>query len=232
MQINEDAICCIRRVLNVPSNYRIIFTTGGGLGQFCAIPLNLLPEGGTADYLITGYWSAKAAKQAAKYGKVNLIHAADASCIFDECTWNRSENASYLYYCDNETIAGLEFHSLPGRLSKYSDVPLVVDMCSNIATRPMDISKYGIIFGVAPKNLGTSGSTVVIIREDLLGKARAYCPSVLNYREVDKANSLLNIPVTFSVYILKLVLEWIEKNGGLEEMSRVWKILQKFKFLQ
>ena len=177
-----------------------------------------------ADYVITGYWSAKAAGQAAKYGNINLIQAPDPFEIPDEKNWNRSENASYLFYCDNETIEGLEFLSVPENAEKYSHIPLVVDMSSSLGTKPIEISKYGMIFGVVSKNLGAAGCTIIIIREDFLGRARAYCPSILDYSELLNANSILNTPVTFSVYVMKLVLEWIEERGGLEEMARVGKV--------
>lgn len=220
MAINDEAIACIRQLFNVPSNYKIIFMQGGGTGQMATVPLNLLPEGGTADYIVTGTWSEKAAKEAKKYGNVNVIKPDKFTSIPDESTWNRSENASYLYYCDNETVHGVEFQFVPSTQGKYADIPIVADMSSNFGSRPVDISKFGLVFATVQKNLGPSGCTIVIVREDLIGKQRSICPSIFDYQQMVKANSLLNTPVTFSVYMTKLVMEWVERYGGLVQMQK------------
>ena len=219
MKINDDAIACIRQLFKVPANYKIMFMQGGGTGQFAAVPLNLLPEGGTADYLVTGTWSEKAAKEAKKFGSVNVIKPDKFTSIPDEASWNRNENASYIYYCDNETVHGVEFGFVPSSEGKYAHIPVVADMSSNFGTRPVDISKYGMVFAAVQKNLGPAGCTIVIIREDLIGKQRSICPSIFDYQQMEKANSLLNTPVTFSVYMTKLVMQWVERHGGLSEMA-------------
>ena len=219
MKINDDAIACIRQLFKVPANYKIMFMQGGGTGQFAAVPLNLLPEGGTADYLVTGTWSEKAAKEAKKFGSVNVIKPEKFTSIPDEASWNRNENACYIYYCDNETVHGVEFGFVPSSEGKYAHIPVVADMSSNFGTRPVDISKYGMVFAAVQKNLGPAGCTIVIIREDLIGKQRSICPSIFDYQQMEKANSLLNTPVTFSVYMTKLVMQWVERHGGLSEMA-------------
>lgn len=220
MAINDDAIACVRRLFNIPANYKVLFMAGGGTGQFAGVPLNLLPEGGTADYVMTGTWSEKAVKEAKKYGSVNVIKPDEFTSVPNESTWNRNENASYLYYCDNETVHGVEYGFVPDNGGKYAHIPIVADMSSNFGTRPFDINKFGMVFAAVQKNLGPSGSTIVIIREDLIGKARPTCPTIFDYQQMAKANSLLNTPTTFSVYMTKLVMEWVERNGGVGEMQK------------
>ena len=220
MAMNDEALACVRHLYNVPSNYKIVFMQGGGTGQFAAVPLNLLPEGGTADYIVSGTWSDKAAKEAKKYGNVNVIKPDEFTSIPDESSWNRSGNASYLYYCDNETVHGVEYGFVPSSHGKYAEIPIVADMSSNFGTRPVDVSKFGLIFATVQKNLGPSGCTIVIIREDLIGKQRKICPTIFDYQQMVKANSLLNTPVTFSVYMTKLVMEWVDRYGGLIQMEK------------
>ncbi|CAG9766828.1 unnamed protein product [Ceutorhynchus assimilis] len=216
-QINKSAQDLVRELLKVPDNYKILFIQGGGMGGFAAVAMNFLNRTGTADYAVTGTWSNKAAKEAEKYGTVNLVFpkADKPGSIPDQSTWNLNPNASYFYYCDNETVDGVEFPYIP----ETNGVPIVVDMSSNIMTRKVDVSKFGCIFGGAQKNIGPSGVVVVIVREDLLGNAMKICPSVFNFTQVHKENSVLNTPATFSVYVMEKVLQWIKKNGGVDNME-------------
>ena len=195
--------------------------SGGGTGQFSAVPLNLLGEGKTADYVVTGTWSDKAMKEAKKYGTVNNVHPLSKfTSVPDESLWSRTKDASYLYYCDNETVHGVEFPFIPSNEGDFANVPVVADMSSNFGTRLFDINRFGAVYAAVQKNLGPAGCTVVIAREDLLGKAHKFCPQILDYDQIAKGNSVMNTPVTFSVYMTKLVMEWVEHNGGLEQMEK------------
>ncbi|XP_008555170.1 probable phosphoserine aminotransferase [Microplitis demolitor] len=217
-KVNQNAQDCLRELLNIPSNYKILFMQGGGTGLFAAVPLNLMSKTGTADYIVTGSWSSKAAKEAEKYGKVNIVHKkmSKYTGIPDASTWNLDPNASYLYYCSNETIHGVEFDFVP----ETNGVPVVADMSSNILTRKFDVSKFGVIYAGAQKNFGPSGVTVVIVREDLLGNPMTVCPSVLDFTVAAQNNSIYNTPPTFQVYFIGRVFEWIKRNGGVEEMEK------------
>jgi len=217
-KINKDAQTAVKELLNVPDNYKILFIQGGGTGAFAAVALNLINRTGSADYCVTGTWSGKAAKEAAKYGKVNLAFPKPAKfgSIPQESTWKLNPDASYVYYCANETVDGVQFHYIP----ETNGVPIVTDMSSSIMTEQLDISKFGCIFGGAQKNIGPAGVTVVIIREDLLGNPMSICPSVFDFTNVVKENSVHNTPATFSVYVMERVFQWIKNNGGVPEMER------------
>jgi len=210
----------LRKLLTIPDNYKVLFLQGGGTGQFSAIPLNLLSHKPdlSADYIVTGSWSAKAAQEAAKYGKVNTVFPKLQSYteIPDSSTWNLNPNASYVYYCANETIHGVEFQYIPDT----GDVPLVADMSSNILTRNFDVSKFGAIFAGAQKNIGCAGVTLVIIRDDLIGHALPITPIIFDFKTQVGNNSLYNTPPTYSIYIMGLVFEWILARGGVTEMER------------
>jgi len=216
--INDGAQQAVRELLNIPDNYKILFLQGGGTGLFAAVPLNLISETGCADYIVTGSWSAKAAKEATKYGKVNMVLPKTDSYVDipEQSTWNLSPNASYVYYCANETVHGVEFPFIPDT----QGIPLVADMSSNILSWPLDVSKFGVIFAGAQKNIGPAGVTLVIVREDLLGKAAVTCPTVLDFTVMAKDNSLHNTPPTFSIYVMGLVFKWIKRNGGVEGMQK------------
>jgi len=217
-EVVNSTVAKAKQLLKIPDNYKVIFMQGGGTGQFAAVPLNLISRTGKADYVVTGSWSAKAAKEAAKYGKVNqVIPKLDKYITIPEpSTWKLDPEASYVYYCANETVDGVEFQFVPDT----KGIPLVCDMSSNIFSRPVDISKFGIVYGGAQKNIGPSGVTIVIIREDLLGKALPITPSVLDYAITAKDNSLYNTPPCFGIYTVGLVFDWILNNGGVEEMER------------
>nr|XP_012225426.1 PREDICTED: probable phosphoserine aminotransferase [Linepithema humile] len=216
----DDAQATLRDILNVPDNYKILFMQGGGTGMFAAVPLNIMHTG-TADYFVTGAWSAKAAKEAAKYGKVNMVlpKTTKYTEIPDSSTWNLDPNASYVYYCDNETVHGIEFNYIP----ETNGVPLVADMSSNILTKPFDVSKFAIIFAGAQKNIGPAGVTLVIVRDDVLGRPMDICPTVLNFTVMANDNSLHNTPPVFQIYVVGLVFQWIKRKGGVKGMQNFAK---------
>lgn len=213
----------MRELMNIPDNYKVMFLQGGGSGQFSAVPLNLigLKEDNCADYLVTGTWSERAAKEAEKYGKVNIVHPKldRYTKIPDPSSWTLNPSASYVYYCYNETIHGVEYDFTP----ETNGALLVSDMSSNLLSRPVDVSKFGLIFAGAQKNVGCAGVTVVIVREDLLGHALKECPIILDYKVQAANNSLYNTPPCFSIYIMGLVLEWIKNNGGSAAMETLNK---------
>ncbi|NP_001040269.1 probable phosphoserine aminotransferase [Bombyx mandarina] len=219
MKLNVEIQDVVRNLLDVPDNYKVLFLAGGGLGQFAAVPLNLISRTGTADYVVTGAWSAKAAKEAKKYGKVNLVLPPTDKYedIPDQTKWNLDPNASYVHICTNETIHGVEFDFIPDT----KGVPLIADMSSNIMSKKVDVSKFGVIYAGAQKNIGTSGVALVIVREDLLNQALPTCPSLLDWTANYKQNSILNTPPMFAIYIMGRVLQWIQRNGGLEGMSQL-----------
>ncbi|XP_068972235.1 probable phosphoserine aminotransferase [Bombus flavifrons] len=214
----ENAQATLREILHVPDNYKILFMQGGGTGIFAAVPLNMMATD-TADYLVTGTWSAKAAKEAAKYGKVNLVLPPTTKYteVPDPSTWNLDPNASYVYYCANETIHGIEFNYIP----ETNGVPLVVDMSSNILTRPFDVSKFAVIFAGAQKNIGPAGVTLVIVRDDVLGHASKFCPIMFDFTVIAADNSIHNTPPVFQIYVVGLVFKWIKEHGGVEGMEKL-----------
>ncbi|CAD5206914.1 unnamed protein product [Bursaphelenchus okinawaensis] len=220
-KIIGDAGTLLRELLSIPDNYEVLFMHGGGSGQFAAIPLNLRSLSTTtppsADYLITGAWSQKAAKEAEKYIHVNKVSSCSShDTIPPASEWKTSTEAAYLWYCANETIHGVEFKDTP---EVPEGVNLVADISSNILSSPIDVAKHAAIIAGTQKNLGIGGLTIVIIRRDLIGRHDPQTPGILNYADIHKNESLYNTPCVFAVYITKLVLEWIKNNGGLEEMS-------------
>ncbi|OLU28437.1 3-phosphoserine/phosphohydroxythreonine transaminase [Pseudomonas sp. PA27(2017)] len=217
--IAEKAEQDLRDLLSIPSDYKVLFLQGGASQQFAEIPLNLLPEDGTADYVDTGIWSKKSIEEARRYGNVNVAASAkpyDYFAIPGQNEWQLSKNAAYLHYASNETIGGLQFDWIP----ETGDVPLVVDMSSDILSREVDISKFGLIYAGAQKNIGPSGLVVAIIREDLLGRARSSCPTMLNYKIAADNGSMYNTPATFSWYLSGLVFEWLKEQGGVAAMEQ------------
>lgn len=216
-RINQEAQNDLKELLSVPENYKILLLHGGGQGLFAAVPLNLMSTNGVADYAVAGIWSKIAANEAKKYGQVNLVFPEPnpAGVIPEEKSWKLSPNASYVYYCDNETIQGIEYPFIPDT----KGIPIVADMSSNLMTRKFDVSKFGVIIAAVQKNLGTAGLGIVIIREDLLGKQLDICPSILNFKLNSDYNSILNTPPIFSVYLFGKVLKWIKKHGGVEAME-------------
>jgi phosphoserine aminotransferase len=219
VSIAQEAEADLRELLAVPSNYKILFLQGGATGQFAGVAMNLTKPDSVVDYVNTGTWSKKAASEAKRYCRVNI--AADAGDPYNsipaESTWKLTPNAAYVHYTPNETIGGVEFHFVPN----VGDVPLVADMSSTILSRPIDVSKFGIIYAGAQKNIGPAGLTIVIVREDLLGRARPDTPTFMDYAAMAKDGSMLNTPPTFAWYIAGLVFKWLKKRGGLKAMGEL-----------
>jgi phosphoserine aminotransferase len=210
----------LRDLMSIPNDYKVLFLQGGASQQFAEIPLNLLPEDGIADYIDTGIWSKKSIEEASRYGSVNVAASAkpyDYFAIPGQNEWKLSKDAAYLHYASNETIGGLQFDWIP----EVGDVPLVVDMSSDILSRPIDVSRFGLIYAGAQKNIGPSGLVVVIVREDLLGRARSICPTMLNYKIAADNGSMYNTPATFSWYLSGLVFEWLKEQGGVEAIEKI-----------
>ncbi|RMU38970.1 Phosphoserine aminotransferase [Pseudomonas syringae pv. primulae] len=216
----------LRDLLSIPSNYKVLFLQGGASQQFAQIALNLLPENGKADYIDTGIWSQKAIDEASRYGAINVAASAKAYDYFaipGQNEWTLSKDAAYVHYAPNETIGGLEFNWIP----ETGDVPLVADMSSDILSRPVDISRFGMIYAGAQKNIGPSGVVVVIIREDLLGRARSLCPTMLDYKVAADNGSMYNTPPTLAWYLSGLVFEWLKEQGGVEAIGKLNDIKQR-----
>jgi phosphoserine aminotransferase len=207
----------IKQLMNIPSNYKILFLQGGGQGQFAGIPMNLVLNNPQLDYFITGVWSKKAADSASNYAKVNIVTKTDARAIADKSTWQLNPNACYAYYCPNETINGLAFPEIPDT----KGVPLIADMTSNILSYPVDASKFGLIMASAQKNLGIAGVTLVIVRDDLLEQQLAITPSIWNYKSLAACNSSVNTLPVFAVYVMDLIINWVIKQGGVETMAKI-----------
>ncbi|GIX21272.1 MAG: phosphoserine aminotransferase [Gammaproteobacteria bacterium] len=218
MKIAEEAEADLRELLGIPDAYRVLFLQGGAQAQFAVIPLNLLRGKPSADYINTGSWSTKAIAEAKRYCKVNVA-ASSADSGFNTIpprdTWQLDPDAAYVHYTPNETIGGVEFHWIP----EVGDVPLVADMSSTILSRPIDVSRFGLIYAGAQKNIGPAGLTVVIVREDLIGQADPRCPSVFDYRAQADNGSMVNTPPTFAWYMAGLVFKWIKAEGGLAAMA-------------
>ena len=217
--IAQQAEADLRELLAVPANYKVLFLQGGATAQFAAIPLNLTAPGALADYVNTGAWSKKAIGEAKKYCKVNV--AADAGGAYSSApelaAWKLSPDAAYVHYTPNETIGGVEFPFVP----ETGNVPLVADFSSTILSRPLDVSRYGVIYAGAQKNIGPAGLVVVIVREDLLGRARADVPTVFDWSAMAGDGSMLNTPATYSWYVAGLVFQWIKRQGGLAAMEKL-----------
>jgi phosphoserine aminotransferase len=210
----------LRALLGVPESYKVLFLQGGATLQFAAVPLNLAPVGAVADYVVTGNWGEKAVQEAERYVRVNVAATSKASkftTVPDPRTWQVSSSAAYLHYTPNETVFGVEFHSVP----QVSDAPLVADMSSTLLSRPIDVSRFGIIYAGAQKNIGPAGLAIVIVREDLLGRARRETPGVIDYKTMAENDSMWNTPSTLSWYFAGLVFEWLAEQGGLEAMGKL-----------
>ena len=208
----------MREVMGIPDNYKVLFLQGGASLQFAAVPLNLLTGSGKADYVVTGQFATKAYQEAQKYGEINLVATSKAqtfSVIPDLDPAAFTKDADYFYICHNNTIFGTKWPQLP----ETGDVPLVADISSSFLSEPMDVSKFGVMFGGAQKNVAPAGLTVAIVREDLLGRARKDIPTVMDWKQVVDNDSMLNTPPCWSIYICKLVLEWIKTLGGLEALK-------------
>ncbi len=218
MSIAAEAETLLRELLAVPAGYKVLFMQGGAIAENAIVPMNMLCGKASADYIDTGEWSKKSLKEAKKYAQVNVAaSAADSgyTTIPERSTWQLDPNAAYVHICSNETIGGVEYHFTPDT----GAVPLVADMSSSILSRPVDVSKYGLIYGGAQKNIGPAGLTIVIVREDLLGGALPITPTAFDYKVVADNDSMYNTPPTYAIYIAGLVFKWIQAQGGLAGME-------------
>jgi phosphoserine aminotransferase len=216
--IHAEAEATLRELLDIPAGYKVLFMQGGAIGENAIVPLNLIGRTGRADYVLTGDWSKKSAKEAQKYGQVQVAATGEASkftAIPPQGAWKLDPGASYVHICSNETIGGVQFHWTPDTGS----VPLVADMSSDILSRPIDVRKYGLIYAGAQKNMGPSGLTIVIVREDLLGHALPACPSAFNYKTQADADSMYNTPPTYAIYIAGLVFQHVKALGGMKAIE-------------
>ncbi|MDB5858619.1 MAG: serC 1 [Ramlibacter sp.] len=214
ISIHAEAEALLRELMGVPANYKVLFMQGGAIGENAIVPMNLISRGGKADYVVTGEWSRRSQKEAARFGQVNVAADTEAghfTHIPKQKEWKLDPGAAYVHICSNETIGGVQFHWTPdtGR------VPLVADMSSDILSRPVDVSKYGLIYAGAQKNMGPSGLTVVIVREDLMGHALPVTPSAFNYQLQAENDSMYNTPPTYAIYIMGLVLKHFKGMGGM-----------------
>lgn len=220
MSIAAQAEADLRTLMAIPNNYKVLFLQGGAHSQFAMIPMNLARSKQQADYLDTGDWSLKAIEEGKRYLDINVIaSSADShySTIPPFATWQRNPTAAYLHYTSNETIRGVEFDWIP----EVENVPLVVDMSSDILARPIDVSRFGLIYAGAQKNIGPAGLTLVIVREDLLGQVLDGTPSMFNYQIYAETESMYNTPPTYAWYLSGLVFQWLLKQGGLEAMAKL-----------
>jgi phosphoserine aminotransferase len=219
MGIHAQAEADLRELMGIPANYKVLFLQGGAHLQFSMIPLNLMRDKASADYVNTGEWSKKAIGEAKKFCAVNVVaDNKDKNCSYVPAfeTWKCDPNAAYLHYTPNETIGGVEFNWIP----ETGDVPLVADMSSNILSREIDVSKFGLIYAGAQKNIGPAGLTLVIVREDLIGQVAAGTPTMLDYKTHADGESMYNTPPTFAIYMAGLVFQWLKKNGGIAAMEK------------
>jgi phosphoserine aminotransferase len=210
----------LRELMAIPEDYEVLFLQGGATLQFAMVPMNLMGSAGRADYIHTGEWAKKAIGEAKKFGKVNVAATAEDrnfSYVPKRAAWKLDPGAAYVHVTTNETIGGVEFHEVPDT----GGVPLVADMSSHILSRPMDVSKYGLIYAGAQKNIGPAGLVIVIVRKDLIGRAPANTPTLLDYKAMAEGESMLNTPPTYGVYIAGLVFQWLKRNGGLAGIERV-----------
>ncbi|MCX7660600.1 MULTISPECIES: 3-phosphoserine/phosphohydroxythreonine transaminase [Caldimonas] len=220
--IIDRAEADLRELLNVPAHFKVLFMQGGGLAENAIVPLNL-SRGGAVDFVVTGAWSAKSFKEAARYCHPALAASNESdghTRIPPPASWQLRRDAAYVHICSNETIHGVEYHELPDLQALGCDAPLVIDCSSHIASRPVDWSRVGLAFAGAQKNIGPAGLTLVIVREDLLGRALPTCPSAFDYRVVAEHRSMYNTPPTYAIYIAGLVFQWIKREGGVAEMER------------
>jgi phosphoserine aminotransferase len=220
-QIVEQSAADLRELMDIPKNYRVLFLHGGATAHFSMVPLNLFSDKKIADYIDTGIWSKKAIEEAKRYGKVNVAASTVTTdsriYIPQQKDWKLTPNADYLHYTPNETIEGIEFNWVP----EIGDVPLVADMSSMILSRPVDVSRYGIIYAGAQKNLGQAGISVAIIRDDLLKEPLSETPVLYNYKLEAENGSLYNTPATYAWYIMSLVLAWMKRQGGVKHFDAV-----------
>jgi phosphoserine aminotransferase len=219
LAVAEAAEATLRELLGIGDDYAVLFLQGGATMQFALVPMNISSPGDAVDYLLTGSWSNKALKEAKLIREANVVaDGADSNYtdVPDAGTWRCNPKAAYFHYTPNETIGGVEIHEPPN----VGDVPIVADMSSTILSRPIDVSRFGVIYAGAQKNVGPAGLTIVIIRRDLLGKAPADLPNIMRYKAQADSGSMLNTPPTFAWYLAGLVFDWLKRKGGLEVMGQ------------
>ncbi len=220
MSIAGQAEADLRELMAIPDNYKVLFLQGGASSQFAMVPMNLLRGRDKADYLNTGSWSKKAIAEAKRYCDVNVVASTEESgftTVPDAASLAFSDNAAYVHYTPNETIQGVEFPYVPDT----GALPLVADMSSTLLSRPIDVSRYGVIYAGAQKNIGPAGLTVVIVRDDLIGETLEGTPTMFDYATHAKAGSMYNTPPTYAWYLAGLVFQWLKRNGGLEAMGEI-----------
>jgi phosphoserine aminotransferase len=219
VSIAEQAEADLRELMGISDEYAIAFMQGGASSQFSAVPLNLLGDKTSADYLNTGQWSKKAISEAKRFCNVNVVASSEDtkfSTVPSRDSWNLNDDAAYFHYTPNETIGGVEIHDVP-----QVNVPIVADMSSTILSRPIDVSKFGLIYAGAQKNIGPAGLVIVIVRKDLLGQASSTCPAMFNYKTIIDGESMYNTPPTYAWYLAGLVFKWLKAQGGLEAIAAV-----------
>ncbi|MGF1767776.1 3-phosphoserine/phosphohydroxythreonine transaminase [Enterovibrio makurazakiensis] len=208
----------LRELLSIPDNYHVLYAQGGARAQFAAVPMNLLGSNTIADYVDGGYWAASAVKEAKKYCTPNVVTVKTEidgkRAVLPAKDWKLSSDAAFVHFCPNETIDGIEIRDLP-----ETNKPIVADMSSTILSRPIDVSKYGVIYAGAQKNIGPAGITLIIVRDDLLGRAKEFLPNVLNYTTLVEKDSMFNTPPTFGWYLAGEVYKWVKEQGGVEAMQ-------------
>ena len=225
MGIAAEAEKDLRELLAIPASYKVLFLQGGATLQFAQVPMNLLAGKGKADYVVTGEWSKKAVKEAKNYCDVAIAATSeDRNFTYAPKKFTVRRDAAYFHYCSNETIGGVEYHAIPN-----VDLPLVADASSHFLSRPLDVSKFGLIYAGAQKNAGPAGLTFVIVRDDLIGRAAKGTPAVMDYKQQADADSMLNTPASYSMYVAGLVFKWLKQQGGLAAIEQ--KNVQKAKLL-
>ena len=225
MSIAAEAERDLRELLAIPASHKVLFLQGGATLQFAQVPMNLLRGKGKADYVVTGEWSKKAAKEAKNYCDIAIAASSeDRNFTYAPKKWNVRPDAAYVHYCSNETIGGVEFHEIPS-----SEIPLVADASSHFLSRALDVSKFGLIYAGAQKNAGPAGLTFVIVRDELIGKAQKGTPTVMDYKLQADADSMLNTPATYAMYIAGLVFKWLKALGGVKEIEK--RNIEKAKLL-
>jgi phosphoserine aminotransferase len=225
MSIAAEAERDLRELLAIPANYKVLFLQGGATLQFAQVPMNLLRGKGKADYVVTGEWSKKAVKEAKNYCDIAIAASSeDRNFTYAPKQWNVRPDAAYVHYCSNETIGGVEFHEIPS-----SEIPLVADASSHFLSRALDVSKFGLVYAGAQKNAGPAGLTFVIVRDELIGKAQKGTPTVMDYKLQADADSMLNTPATYAMYIAGLVFKWLKALGGVKEIEK--RNIEKAKLL-
>ncbi|MCW5197712.1 3-phosphoserine/phosphohydroxythreonine transaminase [Buchnera aphidicola] len=221
LELQKNSKNDLRELLNIPNNYEILFCHGGARGQFSAIPMNLSEKNSQVDYIYSGYWSKKAAEEAQKYCKTNIIHVLqeidNIKYVLPYHKWNINLNSDYIHYCPNETIEGIAIYEEP----IFKNKNIIGDFSSTLLSRVIDISKYSLIYASAQKNIGASGLTIIIVKKELLKKSKKFTPSILDYNIMYNYDSLFNTPTNFSWYLSSLIFKWLKKIGGIQKIEEI-----------